>query len=143
RLLQKACRTNDGESYREHRGYMHDSHHSSIRHLLRFKTGRSIPLSQVEPKEAIVKRFKRGAMSYGSRSREAHGTAAEAMNMIGGQGNSGEGGENPERFEAYEDGRNLNSASKQVASGRFGGNSPYLDRAKEIQIKVAQGATPC
>jgi len=142
RLLQKACRTNDGESYREYRDYMHDSHHSSIRHLLRFKAGRSIPLSQVEPKEEIVKRFKTGAMSYGSLSQEAHETLAEAMNMIGGKSNSGEGGENPERFEADEDDRNLNSAIKQVASGRFGVNSQYLNSAKEIQIKVAQGAKP-
>src|SRR5699024_6577030 len=121
---------------------MHDSHHSSIRHLLRFKAGKSIPLSRVESKESIVKRFKTGAMSYGSLSQEAHETLAEAMNMIGGRSNSGEGGENPERFEVKADGRNHNSAIKQVASGRFGVNSQYLNSAKEIQIKVAQGAKP-
>lgn len=142
RLLQQACRTNDEESYKEYREYMHESHHSSIRHLLKFKTGKSIPLSQVEPKEAIVKRFKTGAMSFGSLSQEAHETLAEAMNMIGGRSNSGEGGENPERFEVKADGRNHNSAIKQVASGRFGVNSQYLNSAKEIQIKVAQGAKP-
>ncbi len=142
RLLQQACRTNDGEAYKQYREYMHDSHHSSIRHLLNFKSGKSIPLSQVEPKESIVRRFKTGAMSYGSLSQEAHETLAEAMNMIGGRSNSGEGGENPERFEMKEDGRNHNSAIKQVASGRFGVNSQYLNSAKEIQIKVAQGAKP-
>ncbi|WP_411842739.1 glutamate synthase large subunit [Salinicoccus sp. HZC-1] len=142
RLLQQACRTNDQEAYDEYREYMHESHHSSIRHLLKFKEGRSIPLDQVEPKEAIVKRFKTGAMSFGSLSQEAHETLAEAMNMIGGRSNSGEGGENPERFEVKADGRNHNSAIKQVASGRFGVNSQYLNSAKEIQIKVAQGAKP-
>src|SRR5699024_7944375 len=135
RLLQQACRTNDGEAYKEYREYMHESHHSSIRHLLKFKAGKSIPLSRVESKESIVKRIKTGAMSYGSLSQEAHETLAAAMNMIGGRSNSGEGGENPERFEVKADGRNHNSAIKQVASGRFGVNSQYLNSAKEIQIK--------
>ncbi|WP_031545437.1 glutamate synthase large subunit [Salinicoccus luteus] len=142
RLLQAACRTNDKQAYEEYRQNMHDSHHSSIRHLLKFKSRRPIPIDQVEPKEEIVKRFKTGAMSFGSLSQEAHETLAEAMNQIGGRSNSGEGGENPERFESKADGRNLNSAIKQVASGRFGVNSEYLNSAKEIQIKVAQGAKP-
>ncbi|WP_316641507.1 glutamate synthase central domain-containing protein, partial [Salinicoccus roseus] len=133
RLLQAACRTNDKQAYEEYRENMHESHHSSIRHLLKFKSRRPIPIDQVESKEEIVKRFKTGAMSFSSLSQEAHETLAEAMNQIGGRSNSGEGGENPERFEPKSDGRNLNSAIKQVASGRFGVNSEYLNSAKEIQ----------
>ncbi|WP_020007335.1 glutamate synthase large subunit [Salinicoccus albus] len=142
RLLQQACRTNDPQAYDEYKNHMQESHHSSIRHLLKFKNRRSIPVDQVEPKEHIVKRFKTGAMSFGSLSQEAHQTLAEAMNMIGGKSNSGEGGEHPDRFTPQEDGTNYNSAIKQVASGRFGVHSEYLNSAKEIQIKVAQGAKP-
>ncbi|MFC3418937.1 glutamate synthase large subunit [Salinicoccus hispanicus] len=142
RLLQVACRTNDQEAYEEYKTYMHGSQNSSIRHLLKFKSRRPIDIDQVESKEKIVKRFKTGAMSFGSLSQEAHETLAEAMNQIGGRSNSGEGGEHRERFAPKEDGRNLNSAIKQVASGRFGVNSEYLNSAKEIQIKVAQGAKP-
>ncbi|MDT4039284.1 glutamate synthase-related protein, partial [Staphylococcus aureus] len=99
-------------------------------------------ISEVEPASAIVQRFNTGAMSYGSISEEAHQTLAEAMNQMGGKSNSGEGGENPERFIVDEEGRNRSSAIKQVASGRFGVTSDYLQHAKEIQIKVAQGAKP-
>lgn len=142
RMLREACMTNDRDKYNEYKNYMNDNHHSSIRHLLKFKSVQPIPLEKVEPAKDIVRRFKSGAMSYGSLSEEAHQTLAEAMNRIGGKSNSGEGGENPERATLNMDGSNYNSAIKQVASGRFGVNSEYLNSAKEIQIKVAQGAKP-
>ncbi|PDB42072.1 glutamate synthase-related protein, partial [Listeria monocytogenes] len=113
-----------------------------IRHLLEFKTRQSIDISRVEPASEIVKRFNTGAMSYGSISAEAHETLAQAMNQIGGKSNSGEGGEDSSRYEIQKDGSNKISAIKQVASGRFGVTSDYLKHAKEIQIKVAQGAKP-
>ena len=111
----------------------------TIRSLLdfRFEDCTAIPLSEVEPASEIVHRFKTGAMSYGSLSQEAHECMAEAMNHIGGKSNTGEGGELPERF-----GTKLNSAIKQVASGRFGVTEEYLLSANEIQIKMAQGAKP-
>ena len=102
----------------------------------------SIPIDEVEPVEAIVKRFKTGAMSYGSISKEAHETLAIAMNRIGGRSNTGEGGEDPERYEPLPNGDSKRSAIKQVASGRFGVTSDYLTNASEIQIKMAQGAKP-
>ena len=95
----------------------------------------------MEPASEIVKRFNTGAMSYGSISAEAHETLAQAMNQIGGKSNSGEGGEDPSRYELQKDGSNKTSAIKQVASGRFV-TSDYLQHAREIQIKVAQGAKP-
>ena len=104
-------------------------------------TRRSIPLAEVEPVETIVKRFKVGAMSYGSLSEEAHRCIAEGMNAIGAKSNSGEGGENRNRFKPV-DGINYNSRIKQVASGRFGVNAEYLMSADELQIKMAQGAKP-
>ncbi len=103
---------------------------------------KGIPLDKVESVDSIVKRFKTGAMSYGSISGEAHETLAIAMNMLGGKSNSGEGGERPERLVIGRDGLNRCSAIKQVASGRFGVTSEYLVSAKEIQIKMAQGAKP-
>ncbi|MGF0112786.1 glutamate synthase large subunit [Streptococcus sp. SGI.013] len=102
----------------------------------------AVALSEVEPAELIVKRFKVGAMSFGSLSKEAHETIAEAMNRIGAKSNSGEGGENRQRFKPQADGRNVNSKIKQVASGRFGVNAEYLMSAEELQIKLAQGAKP-
>lgn len=99
-------------------------------------------LSEVEPASKIVKRFKVGAMSYGSLSEEAHQCIAEAMNSIGAKSNSGEGGENRKRFKPQADGKNFNSKIKQVASGRFGVNAEYLMSAEELQIKMAQGAKP-
>lgn len=101
-----------------------------------------LDLAEVEPAKKIVKRFKVGAMSFGSLSKEAHETIAEAMNRIGAKSNSGEGGENRKRFKPQADGRNLNSKIKQVASGRFGVNAEYLMSAEELQIKLAQGAKP-
>src|SRR5699024_292145 len=113
-----------------------------LRNLLEFKEKKAIDLKEVESADQIVTRFKTGAMSFGSISEEAHQTLAEAMNRIGGRSNSGEGGENPERYIVKPDGTNYMSAIKQVASGRFGVTSDYLQHSKEIQIKVAQGAKP-
>src|SRR6056297_1177864 len=114
----------------------------TIRGLFEFSNYDPIPLEEVEPWTKIVKRFKTGAMSYGSISKEAHETLAIAMNRIGGKSNSGEGGEDPQRFHKDLDGNWRNSAIKQVASGRFGVSINYLSNAKEIQIKMAQGAKP-
>ena len=115
----------------------------TLRGLLQFKSRSPVPLEEVEPVEAIMKRFKTGAMSYGSISKEAHESLAIAMNRIGGKSNTGEGGEDPERYTwTNEQGDSKNSAIKQVASGRFGVTSLYLSQAKELQIKMAQGAKP-
>jgi glutamate synthase (ferredoxin) len=105
-------------------------------------SGPPVPLEEVEPVEAIVKRFKTGAMSYGSISKEAHETLAIAMNRIGGKSNTGEGGEDPARYFPEANGDSKNSAIKQVASARFGVTSNYLVNARELQIKMAQGAKP-
>ena len=113
-----------------------------MRGLLDFKPRDAVPLDEVEPIEAIMQRFKTGAMSYGSISKEAHETLAIAMNRIGGKSNTGEGGEDPERYVPLPNGDSKNSAIKQVASGRFGVTSEYLVSAQEIQIKMAQGAKP-
>jgi len=110
---------------------------------MELKSGRAqIPIEQVEPAADIVKRFKTGAMSYGSISKEAHETLAIAMNRIGGKSNTGEGGEDPARYVVDDSGDSRNSRIKQVASGRFGVTSNYLVNADELQIKVAQGAKP-
>ena len=115
----------------------------TLRGLMEFKTGaQPVPLDEVEPAKEIVKRFATGAMSYGSISKEAHETLAVAMNRIGGKSNTGEGGEDPARYLPSEPDFNKNSAIKQVASGRFGVTSLYLVNAKELQIKMAQGAKP-
>ncbi len=121
-----------------------DEQFCTLRALLDFKfAGQPIPLEEVEPASEIVKRFKTGAMSYGSISKEAHEALAIAMNRIGGKSNTGEGGEDPERYYwTNELGDSKNSAIKQVASGRFGVTSAYLVNAKELQIKMAQGAKP-
>jgi glutamate synthase (NADPH/NADH) large chain len=115
----------------------------TIRGLMEFrKADKPIDISEVEPASEIVKRFATGAMSYGSISWEAHTTLAAAMNQIGGKSNTGEGGEDPRRFKPMPDGRNLRSAIKQVASGRFGVTTEYLVNADDVQIKMAQGAKP-
>src|SRR6202044_3436865 len=114
----------------------------TLRGLLDFKPSTPIPIEEVEPLEGILKRFKTGAMSYGSISKEAHETLAIAMNRIGGKSNTGEGGEDPERYLPLPNGDLRNSAIKQVASGRFGVTSEYLVFARELQIKMAQGAKP-
>jgi glutamate synthase (NADPH/NADH) large chain len=142
--LQKAVRTGQVSAYKEYASLINDQSKNlcTLRSLLDFKVGTAIPLSEVEPAEAIMKRFKTGAMSYGSISKEAHETLAIAMNRIGGKSNTGEGGEDPERFLPLPNGDSKNSAIKQVASGRFGVTSEYLVSAKELQIKMAQGAKP-
>ncbi|HHU6751500.1 TPA: glutamate synthase large subunit [Staphylococcus pseudintermedius] len=142
RLLQHACRDNDYAQFKAFSKVANDQTSSHIRDLLTFKSQQAIDIGQVEPVEEIVKRFKTGAMSYGSISQEAHQTLAEAMNQLGGKSNSGEGGEALSRYEPQADGRDFKSGIKQVASGRFGVTSHYLQHAKEIQIKVAQGAKP-
>lgn len=137
--LQRATQTNNYDLFKEYSSELNSNnqkHH--LRSQLHFKkTRNSIPLSEVESEYEIVKRFKTGAMSYGSISEEAYTCMAIAMNRLGGKSNSGEGGEKPERL-----GTEKNSAIKQVASGRFGVTEEYLVSAKEIQIKMAQGAKP-
>ena len=114
----------------------------TLRGLMQFKVGDSVPLDEVEPANEIVKRFSTGAMSFGSISREAHTTLAIAMNRIGGRSNTGEGGEEADRFKPMANGDSMRSAIKQVASGRFGVTAEYLVNADDIQIKMAQGAKP-
>ena len=142
--LQKAVRTGSYATFKSYAGLIDDRARnlSTLRGLLGFKKSESIPLDEVEPIENIMRRFKTGAMSYGSISQEAHETLAIAMNRIGGKSNTGEGGEDPERYRPLANGDSKNSAIKQVASGRFGVTSEYLVNAKEIQIKMAQGAKP-
>ena len=142
--LQKSVRTGSFAVYKEYAKIINgnSAHLCTLRGLLDFKAATPIPLDEVEPVEAIVKRFKTGAMSYGSISKEAHETLAIAMNRIGGRSNTGEGGEDPERYRPMANGDSKNSAIKQVASGRFGVTSEYLVFAKELQIKMAQGAKP-
>src|SRR5581483_3499702 len=112
----------------------------TLRGLLRVKTTRApVPIDEVEPVPAIVRRFATGAMSYGSISAEAHQTLAIAMNRLGGKSNTGEGGEDPDRFVPDGNGDSRRSAVKQVASGRFGVTSEYLVNADDLQIKMAQG----
>ncbi len=144
-LLQKACRTNDYKTFKEYTRLIDDQSEqmATLRGLMEFKFApQPIPIEEVEPVEAIVKRFKTGAMSYGSISKEAHETLAIAMNRLGGKSNTGEGGEDPARYVPDANGDSRNSAIKQVASGRFGVTSYYLTQARELQIKMAQGAKP-
>ena len=141
--LQQATRRQDYQLFKEYTQMIDaEGAHSNLRGLLQFKKGHPIDISEVEPVEEIVKRFKTGAMSYGSISKEAHETLAIAMNRLHGKSNSGEGGEDPERFKTLANGDSKCSAIKQVASGRFGVTSEYLCSANEIQIKMAQGAKP-
>ncbi len=142
--LQQSVRNNEPESYKEFANMVNEQskHLMTIRGLFEFSNYDPIPLEEVEPWTEIVKRFKTGAMSYGSISKEAHENLAIAMNRIGGKSNSGEGGEDAERFYKNSSGDWKNSAIKQVASGRFGVTSNYLTNAQEIQIKMAQGAKP-
>ncbi len=138
--LQEACRQADYDAFKRYSADVNDhrSQLATLRGLLDFRQDTlSIPIEEVEPVEAILRRFKTGAMSYGSISAEAHESLAIAMNAIGGKSNTGEGGEDPERLTD-----NRRSAIKQVASGRFGVTSDYLVHADEIQIKMAQGAKP-
>ena len=142
--LQDSVRTNKPQQYKEYAEIINNQSKQlmTIRGLFEFTNYDPIPLEEVEPWTNIVKRFKTGAMSYGSISKEAHENLAIAMNRIGGKSNSGEGGEDQERFYKGANGDWKNSAIKQVASGRFGVTSNYLTNAQEIQIKMAQGAKP-
>ena len=137
--FRQAVRTGDYAKFREYSSLIDDQAHHlcTLRGLFQFKKTQGIPLDEVESAESIMKHFVSGAMSLGSLSPEAHTAIALAMNRCGGMSNCGEGGENPERF-----GTELNSAIKQVASGRFGVTISYLRNAKDIQIKMAQGAKP-
>ncbi len=140
--LQIATKTNSYEKFKEYTKTVDEKPTPIfIRDLMDYKRN-PIDINEVEPIEKIMKRFVTGAMSYGSISREAHEAMAIAMNLIGGRSNTGEGGEDPERYKKREDGLSTRSAIKQVASGRFGVTAEYLVNADEIQIKIAQGAKP-
>jgi glutamate synthase (ferredoxin) len=143
--LQYACRTGDYKVFKQYSELVNNQAERlcTLRGLFGLKFAETpIPIDEVEPVDAILKRFKSGAMSYGSISKEAHETLAIAMNRIGGKSNTGEGGEDPARYVPEPNGDSKNSAIKQVASGRFGVTSLYLVNAKELQIKMAQGAKP-
>ena len=144
-LLQHATKLNDYGLYKAFAQEIDQvsKNASTLRSFFKIKEGHSpIPIEEVESKSSIFKRFATGAMSFGSLSYEAHTTLAIAMNRIGGKSNSGEGGEDEKRFDLASNGDNLNSAIKQIASGRFGVSINYLSNAVELQIKMAQGAKP-
>lgn len=142
--LQVAARTDSYDVYKEYAKIINeqDKNLCTIRGLLKFKKGNSISIEEVEPVSEILKRFCTGAMSFGSISKEAHETIAIAMNKIGGRSNTGEGGEDPQRYRLDSNGDSRRSAIKQVASARFGVTTEYLVNADELQIKIAQGAKP-
>ncbi len=147
--LQHAVRGNSYEKYRHYAGILNEQSERlvTIRGLFRIKSAEedaraSVPIEEVEPAKTIVQRFATGAMSFGSISREAHTTLAIAMNRIGGKSNTGEGGEESDRFKPLPNGDSMRSAIKQVASGRFGVTAEYLVNADMMQIKIAQGAKP-
>ncbi len=142
--LQQAVQQNNPKSYEEYARLINDQSKNlmTLRGMFKFQDLDPVPVEEVEPWTEIVKRFKTGAMSFGSISREAHENLAIAMNRLKGKSNSGEGGEDENRYHKSPDGNWKNSAIKQVASGRFGVTSNYLTNAKEIQIKMAQGAKP-
>ncbi len=147
--LQHAVRGNSSEKYREFAGIINDQSENlfTIRGLFRIKAAdedgrKPVPIEEVEPAKDIVRRFATGAMSFGSISREAHTTLAIAMNRIGGKSNTGEGGEESDRFKPLPNGDSMRSAIKQVASGRFGVTAEYLVNSDMMQIKIAQGAKP-
>jgi glutamate synthase (NADPH) large chain len=143
--LQQACRTEDYKIFKQYSQLVNDQNQRlcTLRGLMAFNSSRPpVPIEEIEPRDAILRRFKTGAMSYGSISKEAHETLAIAMNRLGGKSNTGEGGEDPARYIPDANGDSRNSAIKQVASARFGVTSYYLVNAKELQIKMAQGAKP-
>jgi len=143
--LQRSCQSGDYGVFKEYSAQVDAQQEklATLRGLLSFKEAENaVPLDEVEPAAQIVKRFKTGAMSYGSISKEAHETLAIAMNRIGGKSNTGEGGEDPARYVPDANGDSRSSAIKQVASARFGVTSEYLVNSKELQIKMAQGAKP-
>lgn len=140
--LQWACRRGDYNLFKQYSEAANEERINFLRNLFTFRKTNPIPIEEVESADTIVKRFKTGAMSFGSLSQEAHESLAIAMNRIGGKSNSGEGGEDPKRFVLNENGDSARSAIKQIASGRFGVKSHYLVNADELQIKMAQGAKP-
>ncbi|MEE2780628.1 MAG: glutamate synthase large subunit [Planctomycetota bacterium] len=143
--LQIAARGNDASAYERFATHINEENRQrcTLRGLLRFRdTQQSIALEEVQPASEIVKRFCTGAMSFGSISAESHETLAIAMNRLGGKSNTGEGGEDPARFEPLPNGDSRRSAIKQIASGRFGVTTFYLANADELQIKISQGAKP-
>lgn len=142
--LQDAVRNGNYERFKDFSRLINDQaeHPTTLRSLFKFKKNNPVPLEEVEPVENIVKRFATGAMSFGSISKETHETIALAMNRLGGKSNTGEGGEDPERFKPLPGGDSKRSAIKQVASGRFGVTTNYLVNADELQIKISQGAKP-
>lgn len=142
--LQEAAWRGDYKKYKEFSKLINNQADNpcTLRSLLKFKETRAIPLDEVEGPESIIKRFATGAMSFGSISKEAHETIAIAMNRLGAKSNTGEGGEDPIRFDSLPDCDSTRSAIKQVASGRFGVTTNYLVNADELQIKIAQGAKP-
>ncbi|MEZ6055252.1 MAG: glutamate synthase large subunit [Planctomycetaceae bacterium] len=144
--LQAAARSGDANAYQRFAKLVNEgeSRQGTLRGLMRFRTelGKPVPIEEVEPASELVRRFCTGAMSYGSISAESHETMAIAMNRLKGKSNTGEGGEDPERFMPLANGDSKRSAIKQVASGRFGVTSWYLTNADELQIKMAQGAKP-
>lgn len=145
-LLQQATRLGDYDLFTSYSELIDNQARDfyTLRGLMEFKfdPAKAIPLEEVEPASEIAKRFKTGAMSYGSISKEAHEALAVAMNRVGGRSNTGEGGEDPIRFEPLPNGDSKKSAIKQIASGRFGVHSHYLVNAEELQIKISQGAKP-
>ena len=142
-LLQQSTRTGDYQMFRQYTAQVDQENFGTLRSLMEFNyPEQGVPLEEVESVESIVTRFKTGAMSYGSISQEAHEALAVAMNRLHGKSNSGEGGESDERLESAGTDHDRSSAIKQVASGRFGVTSRYLVSAKELQIKMAQGAKP-
>ena len=142
-LLQQATREGDYEKFKKYSELVDGENTGYLRSLMDFNYPmKGIDISEAESEQEIVKRFKTGAMSYGSISKEAHEALAIAMNHLHGKSNSGEGGESPERLDSKDSDDNRNSSIKQVASGRFGVTSRYLVSADEIQIKMAQGAKP-
>ncbi|MCI4667033.1 MAG: glutamate synthase large subunit [Bacteroidia bacterium] len=143
-LLQKSTKLNDFKIYKKYAAVINENNQkfTTLRSLLDFDKLNPISIDEVEPVENILKRFATGAMSFGSISYEAHSTLAKAMNRIGGKSNSGEGGEDPERFTKIPGKDWERSATKQIASGRFGVTIHYLSEADELQIKIAQGAKP-
>ena len=142
--LQQAVRNNDYALFKKYSAEITDTQKNlcTLRGLFKIKSGHPVPLQEVESEEEIIKRFVSSAMSFGSISKEAHETLALAMNRLGAQSNSGEGGEEAERYKPLPNGDSLNSKVKQVASARFGVSSVYLVQAEELQIKMAQGAKP-
>ncbi|MBU8902256.1 MAG: glutamate synthase large subunit [Victivallales bacterium] len=142
--FRQAVQLNDSDKFKEYTNLIDDQSERlcTLRGLFEFAPVRSVPLDEVESAESIISRFVSGAMSLGSLSPEAHETIAVAMNNLGAMSNSGEGGEDPERYQPGPNGENRMSAIKQIASGRFGVTIDYLRHAKELQIKMAQGAKP-